>query len=198
MVDAGRSGTAKGFSGSDAYNYALNWIQNNGGLPSDAVLTYAGDEVMQPDSVQPTSDQPFPSRTSYLFTWRHASSGILSNDKITIAVDDAGHLTWYWDEKDGYYDPDCKCWQTEYYGHYDVPWVPEYHISTYVRAWRTLGAPTQTITPTITSSSYAYRASDMAAAVSQAVPCGVSSTSTSPVKTYRSLATGAIISSGSY
>lgn len=191
VVNAGRTGTAKGFSAGDALQYALNWIQDNGGLPSDAVLTYAGDEVVQPNSVQPTSDQPYPNRTSYVFTWRHANSGILSNDKITVAVDDAGHLTTY---NMRTYNVRCGCWYERAYQ--APPWVPVYHVSTYARVWRTLGAPTQTINPTITGSSYAYCASDMAAPVSEAVPCAVSGTSSG--RTYRSLATGAVISLGSY
>lgn len=195
IVNSGRTGTAKGFGANDALQYALNWIQNNGGLPSDAVLTYAGDETMQPDAVQPTSDQPYPNRTSYVFTWRHASSGILSNDKITIAVDDAGSLTKYYQD---YYvwNSLCQCEMEKVRPYYAPPWVPSYHISTYARVWRALGAPTQAITPQITGSSYAYCASDMSSPTSQAVPCAVSGSSSA--KTYRSLVTGAVISSGSY
>lgn len=193
LVSAARTGTAKGFAASDAYQYATNWIQNNGGLPSDAALTYAGEEVMQPDSTQATSDQPYPNRVSYIFTWRHASSGILANDKITVAVDDAGHLTKYY--KDYYvWNPVCKCELEKVLPYYAPPWVPVYHITTYARVWRTLAAPVQTITPQITASSYAYCASDMTAPTSQAIPCGIDASSSGP--TYRSLMTGAVVSSG--
>lgn len=193
VVTAARTGTAKGFGASDAYQYAVNWIQSNGGMPGDAVLTYAGDETMQPVSIQPTNDQPYPNRTSYIFTWRHASSGILSNDKITVAVDDAGHLTKYYDD---YYvwNSVCRCEMEKVRPYYAAPWVPEFHIGTYVRVWRTLGAPTQAMIPQIASPSYAYCASDMSSPISQAIPCGVSTTSSG--KTFRNLMTGAVISSG--
>lgn len=176
VVSTERTGTARGFAATDAYQYAANWIQNNGGLPNDASLEFAGEEVQSPNSTPPTSDQPYPNRTRYLFTWRHASSAILSNDKITIAVDDAGSLTTY-SKQVQIWNVHCRCYVSKTIYYQAPPWVPVYHLATYVRVWRTLGSPTQSITPKVTASSYAYCASDMYDASSVANPCGVNSSS---------------------
>ena len=87
--------TARGFSISQALSYAQSWIQSNGGMPSDAALTFAGEENITPSTAQATSDQPYPNIGQYIFTWRHAESGLLGPDRIDIAIDDNGHLTTY-------------------------------------------------------------------------------------------------------
>ncbi len=158
--------------------------------PSLRLLARRSNRQMQPSL-------PQTSRTrialAYLFTWRHSSSGILSNDKITVAVDDAGTLTTY-TKQETIWSPHCMCYIKETVTYKSTPWIPAYHVSTYARVWRTLGAPLQTITPQITSPRYAYCASDMSSATSQATPCGVDSPS--GTTTFRDLVTGRAVSSG--
>lgn len=193
FVATAATGTARGFSSADAYQYALNWIQTNGGLPSDAVLTYAGDETVSPTATQPTSDQPYPGTRQYTFVWRHANSAILDHDKIQINVDDAGKLTLYSKPGRSIYNAGCQCMiqlQTYYYG---SPWVPVYHIHTYVRLWRSLGAPIQAFVATRTAQSYGYCSSDMVAVISEAIPCGITAGASGVL--YQDLKTGASISS---
>ena len=162
------TGTAKGFSGAQAYQYALSWIQNNGGLPSDAVLTFAGDETMSPAPSQPTQDQPYPGVRAYSFMWRHANSAVLDNDFIQINVDDHGSLTQYQTKT---WNVHCGCWV--WYTYYAAPWIPKYHMRMYVRVWRTLAAALSTFKASFTAQAYGYCATDMTQPQSQATPCGV-------------------------
>ncbi len=169
------TGTARGFSSNEAYQYALGWIASNGGLPSDAILTYAGAQNVTPNSKAPTSDQPYPSTRQYVFIWRHASSAILGGDHISIAVDDAGALTTVSVQIGVKYVASCECTLPVYRLEHVSPWVPVYHVATYARMWRTLGAPASAITAgaTIPAAAYAYCGTDMMAAVSVATPCAM-------------------------
>jgi len=178
VVDAAATGTARGFSGAEAYQYALDWIANNGGLPADAALTYAGDETVTPNATAPTSDQPYPATRLYKFVWRHVSSAILTNDKIEIDVDDAGALTTKTVTIE-VLSPHCNCLVTETETEHVPPWIPVYHLNTYVRIWRSLGTPLAPYSGTqpASESTFAYCGSDMTAVTSQAQPCAVTATS---------------------
>lgn len=175
VVSTASTGTAKGFSGNAAYEYALSWLQSNGGLPNDANLTYAGAETAEPGSgIAPTSDMPYPNTTRYMFIWRHAYSGVLGNDKILITVDDAGSLT-ETTRYMTYIDPHCGCRITKPVIEYAPPWVPAFHINSYVRLWRSVGSVVAAHPQAVTGSSYAYCTSDMADIQSTATPCVVTS-----------------------
>ncbi len=167
------TGTAKGFSINEAYQYALSWINSNGGLPGDAALTYAGQQTVMPTSAQSTSDQPYPNVRQYMFTWRHANSAVLG-DSISILVDDAGSLTQESIQIGTRYAAGCRCLMPVYKLVYVQPWVPAYHIAGYSRMWRTLGG---TVAPqagtAVRASAYAYCGSDMMAAQSVATPCAL-------------------------
>jgi hypothetical protein len=171
------TGTAQGFSEVDAYNYALSWINQNGGLPADAVLTFAGPETISPTSTAPTSDRPYPNTRQYIFVWRHGSSGLLSNDKIEIHIDDAGAYTKY-QKYITILSPHCMCDIQELITYYAAPWVPVYHMHIYVREWRSIGGVLRSfqVENTGGATSYALCGSDISATTSEATPCGVTTT----------------------
>ncbi len=177
IVTSERTGTAQGFSEANAYNYAQTWIASNGGLPSDAVLTFAGAEknslMSQTSNV---SGETYPNITQYVFIWRHGSSAVVGSDKIQINVDDAGALT---TKTIKVLNIHGNCYISETVS--EPPWIPVFHIHTYVRVWRTLGAATVTYRSTesgVNAGAYGYCSSDMTLPTSQAQPCGVIPTST--------------------
>lgn len=172
-AEAPSTDTAKGFSQSDALQYAISWIgSNGGGLPSDAVLTYAGAETMAPTTAAATTDQPYPANRQYLFIWRHDASALFGSDKIQINIDDAGSLTKY-TETVSTYNTVCRCTIQHVIVYYAAPWIPEYHVHVYSRLWRTVGAPLQSVNPTTAFSTYALCGSGMGDTQSIAVPCGI-------------------------
>lgn len=195
MVSAQATGTAKGFSMADALAYAQSWVGQNGGMPADAALTFAGAEGMRPTSLQATSDQPYPNVRQYIFIWRHASSALLGADRIYVGVDDAGHLTKYYRDVTTW-NSRCECEIDREIPYYAAPWVPVYHIHTYVRAWRSLGGSTgtrfpmsqTTLLPGTTTAGYAYCASDISDPNSVAQPCQIGSSSSTA--SYYDLSTG--------
>jgi len=123
--------TARGFSISDAYNYALSWLNGNGGLPSDAALTFDGIAYSIPAHAAGTTASSTP--IEYSFIWRHSASGLLGADSILVSVDDAGD-----------YQEECangdrnRCQKV-------LVWVPEYHVNFYKRLWRSVASTGQTI-----------------------------------------------------
>jgi len=168
------TGTARGFGESDAYQFALSWIDENGGLPPDAVLTYSGIESINPENEAPTSDEPNPSTRQYIFVWQHGSSGVVDGDKIQINVDDAGSLTTYTEEQD-VYSQMCRCEVPKIHLWRSQPWVPVFHIHQYVRLWRSLGMQVANYSTSATAgiAGFGFCGSDMSEAQSVAVPCGV-------------------------
>jgi hypothetical protein len=178
IVSAASTGTARGISLTQAYQYALDWIQSNGGLPGDAALTFAGEQTITPTTTEPTTDQPYPGNAEYVFIWRHAQSGLLTNDKIQINVDDAGALTTTTTTV-MIYTPRCQCYKPDTIVQHVPPWIPSYHINTYVRLWRSLGAAgaAYAASVSLSATSFAYCGSAMSSTTSRAVPCGVASSS---------------------
>jgi hypothetical protein len=191
------TGTAQGISQAAAYQYALSFVQNNGGLPADAALTFQGTETMSPVPPMPTcpggyllpagygmtfckalipygawisNTFPYPSVRQYVFIWRHAYNGIVSGDKIQVNVDD-----------DGGYIIGSTTHGSIYY--WTGRWNPVPHVNTYVRVWRTLGAPIGSISrvqyslsPELSGSAPAGGAlcsTEMSSPVSVAAPCDV-------------------------
>ncbi len=178
MVATAETGTAKGFGEDDAYQYALSWLADNGGLPSDAVLTYSGIQTVSPTSVSATADAPFPAVRQYIFVWRHAYSGVVGGDKIQVNVDDAGAPTTYITDTGNAYNAKCRCTEPHYVYRMGAPWIPVYHMHVYVREWRTIGAPTGPFKVTAVGNATAFGlcASSMSSPQSIATPCGLVST----------------------
>jgi hypothetical protein len=198
----GASGTAAAVSQSQALSYAESWIASNGGLPSDAILSYAG-EITNPNPgvitsgytnypvIMPTPGYPAYNGTrAWVFIWRH-SSGIVSGDKIEVMVDDAG--TWTLNK---------NIFITFWGG----PWNSSPHVRLYSRVWRTLGGaakqvqleqPSSTLRsdPTSTSVTTGYCAPDIGSTSTNAIPCEQYYSSTTGIRTYVSLEDGTILSS---
>ncbi len=181
-VTLGATGTAQGFDVNTAMQYAQNWIGNNGGLPADAVLTYAGTLNDTPYQYNAIQGAPYPNNLEYMFTWRHGSNSLLGGDKITVLVDDSGSLTRY-TKRYEYWDPHCQCYHYSYRTYYAPPWVPAFSVDKYVRAWRALGQHTIRLKQDTqhirrrapaTIAGYAYCSSDMGALATVAIPCSVS------------------------
>lgn len=181
------TGTAQGIGIDDALAYAQSFVANNGGLPTDAALTYGGILTDQPNQYQALQGAPYPNNLSYMFIWRHSTSGVLGNDKIVVTVDDSGGLTRY-TRSYRYWDPHCQCWHEGYTYYYDEPWVPQLHMSNYSRVWRVpdLRHPLafsrrrgqRRPQPNGSLTGYAYCASDMAYPANIAYPCQVFSSPT--------------------
>ncbi len=192
------SGTAGAVSESQALQYAETWIGNNGGMPSDAVLSYGG-QISNPNPsvittgysypvVAPTSSFPAYNNTrAWVFIWRHASS-IINGDKIEVMVDDAGSWTFYNYSSLGIY-------------YYYTPWVSSPSVRLYSRVWRTLAAPVGTVsmvTPATTLASdrsapattTGYCAPDMASTSTTAIPCQQYTSGSGLMWYYVSLVTG--------
>ncbi len=181
IIGSASTGTSKGISMQDAYSFATSWLTNNGGLPSDAALTFDGAETLSPYPA-PGQYTPYTNVRQYVFTWRHANSGVSSGDKIQVNVDDDGSFEIQCTEN----DPPAKnhCWHT------DV-WQPSPHITTYVRVWRSLGQNVGQIsrisyTPPsgMQASGTNLCASDIMSTTSTATPCDTFTGSTGPANAY--------------
>ena len=196
LVASSATGTARGLSESAAYQFALSWIQSNGGLPSDAVLTFTGDETVAPTQLPVVVGGAYPNVRQYAFIWRHGSSGILSGDKIQVNVDDEGTWRIACDKSP---DPPFRrtCHRTN-------EWLAKGHITTYVRVWRSIGSTTssiirhaytlpQQIVPSQASGN-ALCASDMTLASSVATPCDVYVDSVTKRAGFVDPSTGALLS----
>lgn len=186
IVGQRSTGSAAGFSDTDAYNYAVSWINSNGGFPSDAVLTFAGAGILYPQVSVTNSTKPYPNVRHYTFVWRHATNGIQAGDKMQIDIDDDGRY-----ERDCTdYDPPLKnhCYTTS-------TWDPQFHVSVYVRVWRQLGSAISvqsTSTTVQTSGTYvgsALCASDMSDPSSTASPCQAYQNPTTRMTTFYSSST---------
>ena len=171
LVAAQRTGTAKGVAEADAYSYALNWLSSNGGLPADAVLTYAGGQtnsLLSP--TPPDASVPYPNVTQYVFVWRHGSSGLVGSDKIEIRIDDAGFLS---KQTIQIYNTRCQCYVNQVINTY--PWQQRFHMHAYARMWRQIGAPLSDRRNTMSynSGSYGLCGTEFADPTSTGVPCAV-------------------------
>jgi hypothetical protein len=200
VAETPASGTAGGVSQTQALQYAQTWIANNGGLPSDAVLSYAG-HVTNPNlsvivtqrsiSAIPTTSYPaYDNTREWVFIWRHASNGILLGDKIEAIVDDAG--TWTADQTPCHAGAPQICLRP--------PWNPSPRVRFYSRVWRSLAAPSRVTTMSLpralSSDSSAsatmtgYCAPDMASTSTTATPCQQYTSSTNQLRYFFSLVTG--------
>ncbi|MGC2129778.1 MAG: hypothetical protein WA629_06740 [Candidatus Aquilonibacter sp.] len=198
----GASGTAGAVSQAQALSYAESWVANNGGLPSDAILSYAG-EITNPNPaviasgytqypvIVPTSDYPAYNTTrAWVFIWRH-SSGMLSGDKIEVMVDDAG--TWTFNN---------NIFQ-KFWGY---PWNSSPNVRLYSRVWRTLGGTVKQVQleqlsttllsdRTSTAVATGYCAPEIGSRSTNAIPCEQYYSSTTGTRTYVSLEDGTILAS---
>jgi hypothetical protein len=197
LVSTPSTGTAQGFSAASALQYAQQWLTSNGGLPSDAVLTYEGIFTEKPQLYQSVQGAPYPNNLNYLFIWRHGSSALLGADKISVTVDDSGGLTAHQGEIERW-DPSCGCYHEFPYTYYGPPWVPQYHTTKFSRLWRAvdLRKPLSGMyhrravrhhTGHAQTPQYAYCATDMGLLGSSAVPCQVSTSQSA--STYADLST---------
>lgn len=116
------TGTAKGVDSSTALSTANSFIQQNGGMPSDAAL-----RLVAADIVMPLDHSYGPTVVAYVIEYGH-SAAVVGYDGIKVKVDDAGYrICIQWDRFRGY----CVKW-----GWQAVP-----HVSYYYRLWRSLGSP---------------------------------------------------------
>jgi hypothetical protein len=175
VVSMQSTGNAYGVSPAAALSYAQSWLENTGGgLPSDAVLTFAGIETMSASPTTLWGSVPYPNVKEYVFIWQHGTSGVLSGDKIQVNVDDAGTFTYSCHVLRGSVES-CA---------YSGPWVSSPHVAAYVRIWRSLGTPAIAPTPApgaaIPASYLGLRrvgtalcASNMVSTSNVATPCAV-------------------------
>jgi len=198
------SGTAGAVSESQALQYAETWIANNGGMPSDAVLSYGG-EISNPNPGIITQGYPYqvvipisgvPAYAAYnnvrawVFIWRHASD-IIDGDKIEVMVDDAGSWTFYGNQIVKYYNQ---------------PWISSPSVRLYSRVWRTLGGSpgkasmislpaTFESDPSAPATTTGYCAPDMASTSTTAIPCQQYTSGSGLMWYYVSLVTGELLGS---
>jgi hypothetical protein len=205
-AESPESGTAGAVNQTDAYNYALTWIGNNGGLPSDAVLSFAG-RITNPftDAIVPPScgrlcrlspsDYPANNNTAqWMFIWRHKNNGMLWGDKIQVNVDDAGSWTILPETCGGEGGGPQEC--------ITAPWIPSVHVTLYSRVWRTLAGvhatpglvavpdSLGTLEPNATQSAQGLCSPDMASKTMVAVPCQQYTSANGKVHYYTDLTTG--------
>jgi hypothetical protein len=183
----------------------------DGGLPADAVLTFAGrvtnpnaDAILPPgcpgESCQiPVAAYPAHNNTRlWTFIWRHKKSGILWGDKIQVNVDDGG--SWSVIQQ--------ACQPRGGVPQFCIvpPWIPSVHVSLYSRVWRTVVAAksqVSTITlpnslsldPNAKQSATGLCAPDMASTKMVAVPCQQYTSANGDVRSYMSLVDGTPIGS---
>jgi hypothetical protein len=214
FAEAPASGTAGAISQQAAYQFALSFIANNGGLPADAILSYAGQTtnpnsnvvIQQPTSVTAADFPEFTNVRDWVFIWRHKKSGILLGDKIQVNVDDAG----YWTAV-----PELCAVKGQIVivnpgqppaplGTCHVPpWNSSPQVEFYDRVWRTLGAATASVatsTPNSPTSKAKQSIAGLCASaiddpVSQARPCQEFLDTPDSVRYYVDLGTGASVGS---
>lgn len=213
VAESPGSGTAGAIGEAQAYQYAVSWIASNGGLPSDAVLTFAGRiNNPVPSHILPCSSgatppcnipaAALPSNSGTLlweFIWRHRSNGILWGDKIQIDVDDAGMWTVMQQPCNGRVGIPPFC--------ITPPWIPSAHVAEYVRIWRSLGSVSShhalialPATMLLSGTSYTKAltglcAPDAGTTDMVAAPCQEYSAPGGKVRVYRSLITGKTLGS---
>jgi hypothetical protein len=204
------SGTAGAITQSAAYQYAQTYVGNNGGIPADAVLTYAGRvtnpnaDAIRPPGCEATCQIPasaYPAHNDtrlWTFIWRHKKNGILWGDKIQVNVDDGGSWTVVQQPCGGRSGIPQFC--------IEAPWIPAAHVSLYSRVWRTVGAVKAQVStialpnslsldPTATKSATGLCSPDMASTTMVAVPCQQYTSANGDVRSYMSLVDGSPIGS---
>lgn len=123
------TGTTQGLTPSSAIAEADSFIQQNGGMPTDATLRRELEDV-----VMPMDDSSPPTITSYTIEYGHTAA-IAGYDGIKVKVDDAGYnlcTLWGWRRS-----PDPPFKNIKYCKQYTWQTVP--HVSYYYRLWRSLG-----------------------------------------------------------